>query len=274
MLSACKNRMVGVNMKPSLYERIEVWNERRIERLRLKAPFRKTSEGFSFKGIKSQFDPNWEPLTRKLVQSYSATDASFVNVGAHYGYYACLAAYCGMNVTAFEPIDANYKMLRDNIAYNDFFDRCRIIHGAVGAYSHITKIYGAFSGATLLPENTRKPKSMYQVTQVFTLSDIEIKKEKTLFLMDVEGFELNVISGAAELVDDTHNNSWIIETSGENLSSLGARMIDQGYSLFHIGKDKLLQLHEDDLIGCTLQGNFLFTNVSKESNLNIIMRFS
>lgn len=274
MLSDCENHMVGVNMKPSLCERIEVWNERRIERLRLKAPFKKTPEGFSYKGIKSQFDPNWEPLTRQLVQAYSATDASFVNVGAHYGYYACLAAHCGMNVTAFEPIDANYQMLRDNLAYNDFLDRCRIIHGAVGAFSHITKIYGAFSGATLLPENTRKPKSMYQVTQVFTLSEIEIKKEKTLFLMDVEGFELNVISGAAELIDDTQNNSWIIETSGENLSSLSARMIDQGYSLFHIGKDKLLQLHKDDLIGCTLRGNFLFTNVSNESNLNIIKRLS
>lgn len=259
---------------PSLYERIEVWNERRIERLRLKATFKKTPEGFSYKGIKSQFEPNWEPLTRQLVQSYAATDASFVNVGAHYGYYACLAAHCGMNVTAFEPIDANYKMLRDNIAYNDFLDRCRLIHGAVGAYSHITKIYGAFSGATLLPENTRKPKSMYQVTQVFTLSEIVFKKEKTLFLMDVEGFELNVISGAAELVADLENNSWIIETSGDNLGVLGVKLIDQGYSLFHIGKHNLAQLHKSDLIGCKLNGNFLFTDASKTSNIDIINRFS
>ncbi len=208
------------------------------------------------------------------MQSYAATDASFVNVGAHYGYYACLAAHCGMNVKAFEPIDANYKMLRDNIAYNDFFDRCRIIHGAVGSEIHITKIYGAFSGATLLPVNTRKPKSMYQVTQVFTLSEIAIKKEKTLFLIVVEGFELNEISGAAELVADAENNSWIIETSGDNLYALGDKMIDHGYSLFHIGNDKLLQLHKDDLMECALNGNFLFTNLGNESNLNIIKRFS
>ena len=266
--------MLGFNMKTSLYERIEVWNERRIEKLRLKRPYKKTPEGFSYKGIKFQFEPNWEPLTRQLVQSYAATDASFVNVGAHYGYYACLAAHCGMNVTAFEPIDSNYQMLRDNLAYNDFLVRCRIIHGAVGAYSHITKIYGAFSGSTLLPEKTRKPKSMYQVTQVFTLSEIAIKNENTLFLMDVEGFELNVISGAAELVSNVENNSWIIETSGDNLCTLGNQMIDHGYSLFHIGKDKLLQLQKDDLIGCTLHGNFLFTNVDNESNLNIIKRFS
>ena len=240
----------------------------------MKAPFKKTPEGFSYKGIEFQFRPDWEPLTRQLVQSYSATDASFVNVGAHYGYYACLAAHCGMSVTAFEPIDSNYQMLRDNLAYNDFLDRCRIIHGAVGAYSHIAKIYGAFSGATLLPENTRKPKSMYQVTQVFTLSEVAIKKEKTLFLMDVEGFELSVISGAAELVADVENNSWIIETSGDNLYALGDEMIDHGYSLFHIGNDKLLQLHKDDLMGCTLNGNFLFTNLGNESNLNIIKRFS
>ena len=260
-------------MKPSLYERIEDWNERRIERLRLKGPFRKTPEGFSYKGVKAQFEPNWETLTRKLVHAYSATDASFVNVGAHYGYYACLAAHYGMNVTAFEPIDANYQMLRDNLAHNGFLDRCRIIHGAVGGYSHITKIYGAFSGATLLPENTRKPKSMYQVTQVFTLSEIVTNKEKSLFLMDVEGFELNVISGASELVADLENNSWIIETNGDNLISLGTEMIDHGYSLFHIGNDKLLQLQKADLSGCILKGNFLCTDASKVSNMNIINRF-
>lgn len=115
---------------------------------------------------------------------------------------------------------------------------------------------------------------MYQVTQVFTLSEITIKKEKTLFLMDVEGFELNVICGAAELVADVENNSCIIETSGDNLYALGDKMIDHGYSLFHIGNDKLLQLHKDDLMGCTLNGNFLFSNLGNESNLNIIKRFS
>ena len=66
-----------------------------------------------------------------------------------------------MNVTAFEPIDANYQMLRDNLAENGLLDLCRVIHGAVGNRSHITKIYGAFSGATLFPDRTRKPKSMF-----------------------------------------------------------------------------------------------------------------
>jgi len=108
---------------------------------------------------------------------------------------------------------------------------------------------------------------------VFTLSEIVTNKEKSLFLMDVEGFELNVIGGAAELVADLENNSWIIETNGDNLISLGTKMIDHGYSLFHIGNDKLLQLHKADLAGCILSGNFLCTDASKVSNMNIINRF-
>jgi hypothetical protein len=108
---------------------------------------------------------------------------------------------------------------------------------------------------------------------VFTLSEIVTNKEKSLFLMDVEGFELNVISGASELVADLENNSWIIETNGDNLISLGTEIIDHGYSLFHIGNDKLLQLQKADLPGCILKGNFLCTDASKVSNMNIINRF-
>lgn len=260
-------------MSPSLYERIEVWNERRIEKVRLKRKFLPTADGFLYKGMKAQYSPTWEPLTRQLVRAYSEITPSFVNVGAHYGYYACMAAHLGMRVTAFEPIDANYQMLRDNLEKNDFLDACRIIHGAVGDHSHITKIYGAFSGATLLPDKSRKPDSMYQITQVFTLSEIKFNREPTLFLMDVEGFELNVLNGAKDLLGDVENNSWIVETGGDNLLEFGTRMIDAGYSVFHIGADKLAPLTKDDLVSSNLGENFLCTSLEQPKNKELVSRY-
>ena len=101
-------------------DKLRIWNSRRIERRRLKYQFRSTMDGFQYKGIHSQFEDSWEPLTRALVKAFSNYTLSFVNIGAHYGYYACLAAQQGMKVTAFEPIDANYQMLRDNIDTNNF----------------------------------------------------------------------------------------------------------------------------------------------------------
>ena len=137
------------------------------------------------RGLNSNLMLIGEPLTRKLVAELSKDRRSFVNLGAHYGFYSCLAAHLGMNVTAFEPIDANFSMLRDNLEANNFLDECRLFHGAVGDRSYLTKIYGAYSGASLLQNKTRNSK-LYQTTQVFKLSDINFIDEATLFLMDVE----------------------------------------------------------------------------------------
>ena len=254
-------------------EKIEVWNERRIEKRRLKKDFKMTKDGFLYKGIQSQFRDDWEPLTRQIVVGASAFTKNFVNIGAHYGYYACLAGKSGMNITAFEPIDANFQMLRDNISENKLCSQSRLIHGAVGHNTFVTKIYGAFSGATLLPENTKKPKSMSQVTQVFTLSDLTFMEIPTLFLIDTEGFEVEVIKGASSLVEASNNNSWIIETSGTKLNELASIMEPYGYSIFHIGADKLTQVSKSSISLSQYSGNFLFIKLDTKDKLSLINRF-
>ena len=253
--------------------KIRNWNTRRIEKRRLNAKYTTTPEGFLFKGAKFQFDVNWEPLTRKLVAELSKDRRSFVNLGAHYGFYSCLAAHLGMNVTAFEPIDANFSMLRDNLEANNFLDECRLFHVAVGDRSYLTKIYGAYSGASLLQDKTRNSK-LYQTTQVFKLSDINFIDEATLFLMDVEGFELSVLYGAKHLLSNKTQNTWIIETSEDNSPALGSLMFEYGYSLFHIGSEKLRAVTKDDLRQSGIDGDFLCLDLDSETNQNLVEQFS
>ena len=253
--------------------KIRNWNTRRIEKRRLNAKYTTTPEGFLFKGAKFQFDVNWEPLTRKLVAELSKDRRSFVNLGAHYGFYSCLAAHLGMNVTAFEPIDANFSMLRDNLEANNFLDECRLFHGAVGDRSYLTKIYGAYSGASLLQNKTRNSK-LYQTTQVFKLSDINFIDEATLFLMDVEGFELSVLDGAKHLLSNKTQNTWIIETSEDNSPALGSLMFKYGYSLFHIDSEKLRAVTKDDLRQSGIDGDFLCLDLDSETNQNLVEQFS
>lgn len=256
-----------------ILEKIAVWNERRIEKRRLKREFKETKDGFLYKGIQSQFRDDWEPLTRQIVIGASAFTQNFVNIGAHYGYYACLAGANGMNVTAFEPIDANFQMLRDNISKNKIDSQCRLIHGAVGQNTFLTKIYGAFSGATLLSENTKKPKSMNQVTQVFALSDFTFADAPTLFLIDTEGFEVEVIKGANNLVEDSSNNSWIIETAGKKFIEIAAIMEPYGYSIFHIGSEKLTKVNAESLETNQHSGNFLFIKLDGKNKSKLIESF-
>ena len=254
-------------------EKIVVWNERRIEKRRLKREFKATKDGFLYKGIKSQFRDDWEPLTRQIVVGASAFTQNFVNIGAHYGYYACLAGTNGMNVTAFEPIDANFQMLRGNISKNKIHSQCRLVHGAVGQNTFLTRIYGAFSGATLLSENTKKPKSMSQITQVFALSEFTFADAPTLFLIDTEGFEVEVIKGAGNLVENSSNNSWIIETSGENFIELAAIMEPHGYNIFHIGSEKITKINIESMNSGQHSGNFLFIKLDGKNKSRLINSF-
>lgn len=255
-------------------DKLRIWNSRRIERRRLRYEFRKTKEGFKYKGIHSQFDDSWEPLTRALVKAFAAQTSSFVNIGAHYGYYTCLAAHEGMKVTAFEPIDANYQMLRDNVDANNFLDDCRLIHGAVGDRSHLTKIYGAFSGASLLPEMNTKPNSMYQITQVFELSDFHLSPDPTLFLIDVEGYELNVLEGANDRLSYKAKNTWIVETTKRNSEQFSAKMLKHGYSLFHLGTEKLSAVTKHDFGQGGLDGDFLCIDLGLKQNAELVAAFS
>lgn len=178
-----------------------------------------------------------------------------------------------MHVTAFEPIDANFGMLRDNLEANNFLDECRFFHGALGDRSYLTKIYGAYSGASLLQDKTRNSK-LYQTTQVFKLSDITFQDAATLFLMDVEGFELSVLDGAKHLLSDKAQNTWIIETSKENSPALGSLMFEYGYSLFHIGVEKLQAVAKDDLKQAGIDGDFLCLDLESETNRNLVKQFS
>ena len=253
--------------------KIRNWNTRRIEQRRLNSKYTTTPEGFLFKGAKFQFDVNWEPLTRKLVSELSQDRRSFVNIGAHYGFYSCLAAHLGMRVTAFEPIDANFSMLRDNLEANNFTDECRLFHGAVGDRSYLTKIYGAYSGASLLQDKTRNSK-LHQTTQVFKLSDINFKDEATLILMDVEGFELSVLEGAKHLLNQKSQNTWIIETSKDNSLALGSLMFEYGYSMFHIGSEKLRAVSNGDLKRSGIDGDFLCLDLDSENNRKLVKHFS
>ncbi|MDE1132130.1 MAG: hypothetical protein OSA49_11275 [Ascidiaceihabitans sp.] len=98
-----------------IFDRFRVLNNRRIERRRLQKPFGKTPHGFEFRGLDEQFGDNWEKAEQALLSTLFLKAQRFVNIGAHYGYYVCLARSFGLPTIAFEPVDANFKMLMANV---------------------------------------------------------------------------------------------------------------------------------------------------------------
>ncbi len=65
----------------------------------------------------------WEPCTTEiLVELFKqkSPDTVFVDVGANIGYFSIIAACSNVPVLAFEPIDANYSLLKTAIIQNKY----------------------------------------------------------------------------------------------------------------------------------------------------------
>ena len=256
---------------------LRLLNNRRIERRRLKKPFRVTRQGFLFRGLDVQFTDEWEKHTKCLISTFAEDHHLLINVGAHYGFYTCLAASLQMEVIAIEPIDQNFKMLLDNVKRNGFDDRCLLLHCAAGDKKGIEKIYGAFSGATMLQEFSNKPKTMFQETQVLKLDDLLIPDTNKVILMDVEFFEYNVLRGALKLLDEPKKTKWIIEMiySSDRKSNYNKTLdlmkangyqaiveVKKGFALMDLN-DNLVQYQTNPI-----SGNVLFVHNSDAQSLN------
>ena len=65
----------------------------------------------------------WEPLTTEIILELlkeNTPDTVFVDIGANIGYFSMLAASKNFPVVAFEPVEANYTLLKKSITENNF----------------------------------------------------------------------------------------------------------------------------------------------------------
>ena len=251
-------------------------NIKRIERYRLKKNPLKTAEGFLYKGPTIQFDNSWEESEKKLLLRILPSYDIFINIGAHYGYYVCMARKIGLAVIALEPLTINFKMLLENIKANNFGNSCILINAAAGSKSCIGEISGAFSTATMLKGNGNHV-SLNQTIPVIKLDNIynDAKKRK-LVLMDVEGFEHEALLGSKYLLRDK-NIDWIIEIfpfwepknapryENKKYFETFNIMIENGYNIWKIGytlnKIEIVELEKTKLLDFNKRpsGNFLFS---------------
>ena len=121
-----------------------------------------------------------------------------IDIGAHIGSTAILAAKKGSFVIAFEPDLENFSMLRDNIIINNVGSRVLCVNKAVGVpskrmlYKHKTN-----SGCYSLDKNNASTK-MYESCMVDVVSLESIFKEYSIDACDVlkldcEGAEFDIL---------------------------------------------------------------------------------
>lgn len=136
-----------------------------------------------------------EPKVKAFLSSHFKDGGVFVDVGANVGAYSLRAASKGMRVISFEPNPENARLLRRNAELNDVVVDLR--PHALGAAEGRASI--SQNGAT-----SRIGSDMPGVdVDVRTLDGLQLDRVD-LMKVDVEGYELDVLRGAAQTLARTH----------------------------------------------------------------------
>lgn len=270
--------MFGLNLK----DKLRSLNRQRVYRRGLIKPCSNHPDGFMFSGrnqimAKGGHEPFESELVRKILKDVQV----FVNIGAHHGYYSCLALSSNTDTIAYEPEATNILMLEKHIKANDFNDQFTLHPCAVGSQSSELILYGGGSGGSLLPNTNVAPKSEQQTVPVVTLDDtLSLSNKKALCLMDVEGFEYEALKGASKILSYKTKPYWIIEVLpcsplgdvNTEFESVFELMQSHGYNAWGIdeGTNQLVSFTSDLTLKVasgemkTPISNFLFTELNDD----------
>lgn len=176
---------------------------RRKARRHLKRPAAETPFGFRFCGPRAMQSGDFEAEETSLLRRLLNGADLFVNVGANYGYYVCMARQMGVRAVAVEPVPVNLETLERNIAENGWTGGVTVHPVACGAETGEVEIFGEGTGASLVAGWARNPAALRHTVPLRRLDALVPPAEleqSTVMLIDVEGVELEVLRGATGLL--------------------------------------------------------------------------
>lgn len=194
---------------PLLYAGLRAaYQQRQLVRAPVPTPL-----GFKLAGPVAMQTGQFEPdETRQLSALLGETDV-FVNVGANCGYYVCLARKAGLKVVAVEPLDQNVQFLQRNLLANGWND-VEVLPVGLGDRTALLKLYGGGTAASFVSGWAGAPEDHCRVVPVTTLDAVLADRfagERLLILIDVEGFEFNVLQGALRQLNRHPAPVWFVE---------------------------------------------------------------
>ncbi|TDE18620.1 FkbM family methyltransferase [Dyadobacter psychrotolerans] len=139
---------------------------------------------------------------------------TFVDVGANIGVYSVLASgVSGAKSIAFEPIPSTFSRLKRNINYNNLTDKAILFNMGVGDKEETLVFSNSLDAINHVITDKNFSGSITNVP-VNSLDNLMVNEMPNLLKIDVEGFEANVINGAAETLKRPELKVIIMETNG------------------------------------------------------------
>jgi FkbM family methyltransferase len=187
------------------------------------------------------------PALAPVLEAFLASGSTFVDVGANFGVYTAWASRCvgsGGRVIAIEPVPATRKDLEDVLALNSLVN-VQVVPKAVGAEPGVANLWVVPHASGLASAVTPADPSSAQRVQVpMSTLDEELSiaggSTPALLKIDVEGYEMSVLRGAAKTLAASDGPAVLFETQTEFLARAGERFADLpgwfedrfGYRLF------------------------------------------
>ncbi len=190
---------------------------------------------------------HYEPLTTRLLEHVVGPGMTFVDVGAHVGYFTLLAARLvgpGGRVYAFEPDPSSFALLERNIALNSHKNIVPVPR-AVSSHSGRATLFLDQRGSdrnTLLPESGRSSSIEIDTVALDEFFELECINKVDVLKIDAEGAEDQVIRGmtlsaAAGKVRTVvfEFTPFACESSGTAPSDFLRQIRDLGFELHQFG---------------------------------------
>jgi FkbM family methyltransferase len=172
-----------------------------------------TPYGFKFAGIPAMQEGSFEGDEVALLQTLFERASVFVDVGAHVGFYSCLARRRGLQVIAVEPMPLNLELLYRNLVANDWADT-EVFPVAASARAGLVTLYGGDTWASTLPGWAGSSATYNRVIPALPLDDVLGNRyvgQQLVIKADVEGAEFSLLQGARTTLARTPAPMWVME---------------------------------------------------------------
>lgn len=156
---------------------------------------------------------SYEPQITAFLDSIISNARTFINVGANHGIYVVRYAKKGKEVIAFEALQENLNLLMKNVKENSLDRNVIIFPLAASCDNQIEKFYGMSTGGSLL-KGWNQQYDEGQLVQCLTLDYLLFDKiidKSSVFLIDVEGAEFQVVEGAKDIISKHNNVRFVVE---------------------------------------------------------------
>lgn len=246
--------------RPPLHWKCAVSFRKRWHRLRrFWRPDRELEECCYF-GARFQIVPNdiigreiilkrfeWLQIPQIIRASRELNPAAFIDIGANFGLYTCIIGRLNVakRLIAFEPHPQARERLRTHLELNGLTE-VEIHNTGVGAARHTASLLPGAGGQSALSTVVSANSEGYEI-DVVPLDDVVSFVAKPLVIkIDVEGYELQVLEGAKNLLTMNYGYAQIESFEERRASAVIGKMTQFGWQLSdHIVDDLVFRRSAD-----------------------------